>query len=370
MASQNSTALIETSVPHRYHFNLLGTVKEILYPNKAIVHFKLNGMDERAILLSKMFHLNGKPLDESQATKQPITDFIKVNEMLHFDCHIYDKMGVGCGKDKCNYFVMKARKHSEVCHQNALKSATSLRTATGWVSEIHPHHGVITYSYNGVDQRASFHASRIFLYEKRLGLRHSLLLLLSLGEQVQFEAVPSESGCSGNIAVDFCPMSAILVWKGKRPSIDPFSLDNSPGTIVNNVVSYETNGTGVMSSTVIAPAGASISRKGSVDSSSSSDAASDDTFNASADSGGAFLIIPSSANKNQVEVIRGVGMIAKIMSEDSGVIWWLRRPNHSLSVWFEAKKTFKYGFNLCDQNLYDYVKEGEFAFALLSLKGE
>lgn len=39
---------------NRYHFNNVGVVKEILYPNKAIIGFKLNGKDEKAILLSKV----------------------------------------------------------------------------------------------------------------------------------------------------------------------------------------------------------------------------------------------------------------------------------------------------------------------------
>ena len=35
----------------KYHFNLLGTVKELIYPNKAILQFKLNEKEEKAILL-------------------------------------------------------------------------------------------------------------------------------------------------------------------------------------------------------------------------------------------------------------------------------------------------------------------------------
>ena len=35
----------------KYHFNLVGTVKELIYPNKAILQFKLNEKEEKAILL-------------------------------------------------------------------------------------------------------------------------------------------------------------------------------------------------------------------------------------------------------------------------------------------------------------------------------
>ena len=109
--------------------------------------------------------------------------------------------------------------------------ASPSRSGTGWVSEISGLHGVLTYNYNGIDQRVSFHANRVFLFEKRLGLRHSLTFLLQLGEQLQFEAVPAEVGNHTNI-LDFCPMSATIVFKGKRPQIDPQFLD-CPSTTGN-----------------------------------------------------------------------------------------------------------------------------------------
>lgn len=41
-------------IQHKYHFNNIGVVKDLVFPNKAIVHFKLNGKDEKAVLLSKV----------------------------------------------------------------------------------------------------------------------------------------------------------------------------------------------------------------------------------------------------------------------------------------------------------------------------
>ena len=58
------TAETAQSQIHRYHFNCSGVVKRIEYPNKAILHFRLNGQDERAILLSKMLTIDGKQFDE------------------------------------------------------------------------------------------------------------------------------------------------------------------------------------------------------------------------------------------------------------------------------------------------------------------
>ena len=81
----------------RYYFNNVGTVRDLVYPNKAILNFKLNGKDERAILLAKMLTLDGKTPDDHKS----LDHFLKTGDVIHFDCHIYDKGGgVGSGKDK------------------------------------------------------------------------------------------------------------------------------------------------------------------------------------------------------------------------------------------------------------------------------
>ena len=143
---------------HRYHFSLTGYVKEIIFQNKAIVYFKLNGKEERAVLLAKMFAVNGKPLEEIIKPMQTLADFIKINEAIQFDCHVYDKVGPGSGKDKCNFFVMKACKYGDIwpttmSTHTTLIPAPPSRSGTGWVSEVTELHGVLTYTYNGVDQR-------------------------------------------------------------------------------------------------------------------------------------------------------------------------------------------------------------------------
>ena len=58
-------------------------------------------------------------------------------------------------------------------------------------------------------------------------------------------------------------------------------------------------------------------------------------------------------------VIRGVGMIARILNEKSGIVWWLKSRNNFQSVWFEAKQSFLYGSNLADKNLFDVFKDGK-----------
>jgi hypothetical protein len=57
-------------------------------------------------------------------------------------------------------------------------------------------------------------------------------------------------------------------------------------------------------------------------------------------------------------VIKGVGMIAKIVSDRSGVIWWVKKHNQLQSVWFMASKTFLFGTNLSGKNLTEILHEG------------
>lgn len=57
-------------------------------------------------------------------------------------------------------------------------------------------------------------------------------------------------------------------------------------------------------------------------------------------------------------VIKGVGMIAKIINDKNGIIWWLKSANHLQSVWFDARQTFVYGTNLADKNLIEIFNEG------------
>ena len=98
-------------------------------------------------------------------------------------------------------------------------------------------------------------------------------------------------------------------------------------------------------------------RKDSIDNDSSSSSDANEETIAGSSGGAAFLILPSAGKP--AEIFRGIGMIAKVVSDSTGIIWWLRKPNHYKSVWFHRQKTFKYGLNLHDKSLQDCVKEGK-----------
>ena len=58
----------------------------------------------------------------------------------------------------------------------------------------------------------------------------SIPVLFSEGDPVQFEAVPQE-GNADDPASSYCSWFATLVWKGKRPPVEPYAFD-SPYTTV------------------------------------------------------------------------------------------------------------------------------------------
>ena len=87
----------------RYYFGNKGVVKEVALPNKLVLLFKLNGKEERCVMLTKHLLIDGNTYNDTK----PLTDQVQVSDIIRFDCHIYDKGGIGSGKDKANYFAMK-----------------------------------------------------------------------------------------------------------------------------------------------------------------------------------------------------------------------------------------------------------------------
>ena len=132
---------------HRYHFNCTGLVKEIAYPNKAIIQFKLNA------------------------------------------------------KDKCNYYAMRAWKNSPEFDNksagggppttNGAHAAHPANTkyGTGWISELNPRKGVLTFDNNGCDERVLFLASKVYFFEKRLGAKQSLNGKIYVFERFSFNVL-------------------------------------------------------------------------------------------------------------------------------------------------------------------------------------
>ena len=147
-------------------------------------------------------------------------------------------------------------------------TTTSIATAggltgklgTGWISELNPRKGVLTFDNNGKDERVLFLASKVYFFEKRIGGKQALTDFLSEGDPVQFEAVPQEGADGGGVEANpanrqafastlgffyrllrsysclyisdfsYCTWFANLVWKGKRPHVESnFKTQQSTG---------------------------------------------------------------------------------------------------------------------------------------------
>ena len=162
----------------RYIFNITGNIKEIIYPSKAIISFRgKDGKEEKAILLVHKVIVNGNYVDEHKL----MSEVMATGDLVEFDGHIYDKGGVGNSKDRCNYYAMKAWKvHSsklkaqESLSSNPKSSKSNTIAGTGWITEIFPRKGVLTFDNNGRDERVLFLASKLYIFEKRLGTKQSL----------------------------------------------------------------------------------------------------------------------------------------------------------------------------------------------------
>jgi len=316
----------------RYIFNITGIIKEIIYPSKAIISFRYNGREEKAILLVHKVIVDGSYVDEHKL----MSSVVSSGDAVEFDGHIYDKGGLGNSKDRCNYYAMKAWKvhTSKLNSQENITSnskASPIRTVsgTGWITEIFPRKGVLTFDNNGRDERVLFLASKLYIFEKRLGTKQSLDQVLSLDDPVQFEAVPQDSSDNPHL----CSWFAQVIWKGRRP----FEVE----TVNNHQHSVAT-----------------IGRRGSVGSTDSSESISTEGSSESLNSPSIIRELPVAPSQVE-QVVRGKGYIGKILDESSGLIWWILRPNHLQSVWFERKNAFLFGVNLEEQDLGDIFGQGD-----------
>ena len=147
-------------------------------------------------------------------------------------------------------------------------------------------------------------ANRVYFYEKKTSPGVYLPSILKLGDTLNFEAIPAVDYVESILADDFCAFVALLVWKGKRPQVDMGSLlDNSSATTAIGQSSW--------------------TRKDSLESSSSSSSDHLESFKNDCQSQSSFLILPSAGKPTGLH--RGVGMIAKLVSESTGNVDHLSR---------------------------------------------
>jgi len=300
-----------------------------VYPSKAILAFKFNGKEEKAILLVHKFLIDGQAVDEQKL----MSDILKVGDVVEFDGHVYDKGGFGQGKDKCNYYAMRAWKasQSKVAAKDHMQGVKTGRPAaiqgTGYISEVFPRKGVLVFERDGSEERVLFLASKFYVFEKRLGTKQSLDQILSDGDPVQFEAIPQDSSDNPH----FCSWFATTVWKGKKPFDDSLIGSSAP------------------------PVGIS-GRRGSIGSTGSSESISTEGSGSdSLNSNNSLTLTKSISNCGlQEQVARGRGIVARLLSDKTLLIWWYRQPNHLQSVWFQSNQTI-----FSTQDIRNHFKEGD-----------
>jgi len=199
---------------------------------------------------------------------------------------------------------------------------------------------VLTFEHQGRDERAAFSASRVWFHDKRLGAKQELSDVLCEGDTVTFEAIPAALAgmvaetASREVLSDIagdCSYVAQLVWRGpRRPNVSEEDMKLAEERDESE-----------------AAAAYSLARQGSGSSWA-------DEVESSYEDGGA--LINGFVNEG---VIRGVGMIARLVDDKSGILWWFKAKNHLQSVWFERKRCFLFGANLAEKNLRNVFKEGD-----------
>ncbi len=179
----------------------------------------------------------------------------------------------------------------------------------------------------------------VWFFEKKLGLRQPLTDVIVEGDEINFEATQNASvgnNSSGNGIADgkmnldnsnesnaYCSWFASIVWKGKKPDVE-----RDPGIVLQQLRSC--NGVD-----------AKLQGQGQ------------HQIN------GHFEGLNCYNGRVSETLVKGVGVIAKVLNDKNGVIWWLKSSNHLQSVWFESKQTFLYGVNLADKSLLEIFKEGD-----------
>ena len=119
-------------------------------------------------------HCDGVHLDDQKI----ISNYLKAGDSLEFDCHIYNKEGFENFKDHCSYYIIRAWRSWEEKKEAGIPARKCDRppyaVGTGWISEIFPRKGILIFNTGGQTERVLFLASKVYIFEKRLGTKQSL----------------------------------------------------------------------------------------------------------------------------------------------------------------------------------------------------
>lgn len=282
--------------------NVVGAVKEVHYPGKAIVTFRFDGQDERALLYGEKLLVDGK----SESDRQTLYEFVAQGSVLKFTCHSFNNNG----EDRCNWFITSAwRLHAydlgSLAGTTTVHVTFGLTSVLGTVIEVTARHCVISFTnYKGDEENVLALASRIFLGGHRVSSKQSLQSVLHVDDAVTFDATP----CDPEENPSGCKWFATVVWRGRRPSQDYDGALEIPQHLnLSNLLGF----------------------------------------------------IKQAAFNPKSAFIKGYGRIIEILNEEYGLALISLRHNHWESMIFHRSAAFLFGLKLTTHNLQEIFKEGD-----------
>ncbi|XP_075231118.1 uncharacterized protein LOC142330001 [Lycorma delicatula] len=279
-----------------------GKVASIVTKHKAILTFKHNGKDERALLMYEKLKFNGLDLP----VEGNIADYLHVGSLLTFTCHTFDETG----PDRCGWFVTIAWH----CSVNKISYPELGFTGFGFegkcnmvgtITEVAKRQGILSFAIDGANEKVLFLASKLFLYGNRASRSLKDYPELEEGSKLMFDAVP----CNENENDYNCRWFATLVWCGpKKPYVE-----------------YDVIGT-------------------SIEKFKSNDLLSQ--------------IKMVSLNPRST-FIRGIGQILHILNPEYGLALGAIQPNSWHSILFHRSMCFLFKMSLSRHDLTKIFKEGD-----------
>lgn len=204
--------------------NITGQIVEfcIGFPNKAIIEFTHAEISGRVILWSHKLHINGHALPPQVSVKK----YLQLGSKVNFSCHSYSNPN----NDNCGWFATSAYcadmdiREIEMLGIHSLGLITGIREQKGAITQISKRQAMISFSIdNAPEEKALLLASRFYFHNKKLSSNTVLSTVLSVYDEVKFDAVPFEDENDEN-----CKWIATAAWMTFRPLLPyndvPFQL--------------------------------------------------------------------------------------------------------------------------------------------------
>ncbi|XP_046738547.1 uncharacterized protein LOC124406912 isoform X2 [Diprion similis] len=184
---------------------MTGHVAEIPSPNKAIIHFELDGVLQSALLKNHRFYKDRKCLSDNEN----LNKYIQISDKVKFSCHIIDNAEPG----QCKWFITNCWRHVEN-RENTATLSTGIMNVAGTVTDLKQRHGMLVMTdLLENEYRVHFLASKVYIYGKRLPASKPLSSHLHIEDKVYFDAIP----CFPEENNQRCNWFATCVVIGKKP---------------------------------------------------------------------------------------------------------------------------------------------------------